>query len=1006
MWSRFWSTDLPATLSYFDLLQAEQAGAQAPQELHSHLVKCCLSWADMCCPDSSSSSSSSSTSVRCHTALTRGPDGKLHMKVKLGMQNVLRQLASTAHCGDLASSHTRRVLDAVMAAADSSAAMRLARPDKLRSEAELAAIWRAANLLFAAAMARRSVHEEVGGTLAPLQQDASEHPGKVHTAAAAALTQLGNILGGTEGSSSSVADWRIQQTDDAVAQLTAAAVAAAASPPARTAGAAAFKPFGAAVADAKLRSWVCVACFSGEEAAAGELAAIRRLQLHTTRNSDGCTALHYAAAAHKPKLVQQLLGMGADVNAQMQHGLTALHLACLGRVGDAAAMAELVKAAETLPTLMEYAAAAGPACSSIVQMFLQHGAVADTDITPLHLLACWSPELGGAVKAEDQHSSNEDEGVGNGTNKKTNSSMTAAAHPGNRGASSSSSSSSTQAQDAALLAARRAGVQEQLAAARLLIAGHRMPDGSISGRIDVDAATEVDGATALTTAAITGAFEIAELLLQHGADLNLPRTLDAARPIDIAVCLGQLEIARLLLEHGAEVKQGPLLVKNTSAGAGSAKLPEQHPEMILLTTLRTEHPLKARVVQLLLQRGAPLEEVWEPTGETALSMAVAAGDVEVVRLLVAAGADLDACRAKEPLWPPLAVAAFEGKLEILQILLDAGADHSCYISEVTGYDMVQAAANAGQFEAVIKLVEAGASWRLSSARARAIGDTPYYVPDLLRLKCKAGSTLKVSFIEYRLKLAEKVSKQRKDKAAAAAAAVSQADSTQQQLAADVVDLDALAAEIEALGVGSKSALPAADGSSSKKGKKLEKLKKQRAKQQQKQLQVNAVQSSANTADADGERTASGAVAADDLLSELMDDVELKAQQLTAHSCGCVSQQEQHIWLQQQKQQQRPTSVPTSSGQIPAVLPAAVEATAGSPSRQQAAGPASSSAAGSSRRTRRKCIVCMERLRDVLLLPCKHLVLCSECVEQLEGRGALGCCPYCRQPCVERVCIHQ
>lgn len=217
----------------------------------------------------------------------------------------------------------------------------------------------------------------------------------------------------------------------------------------------------------------------------------------------------------------------------------------------------------TSPTLLlllllrhhqEYAAAAGPACSSIVEMLLQHGAVADTDITPLHLLACWSPGIGGAVIAEDQHSSNEAEGVGNGTNKRTNSSMTAAAHPGNRGASSSSSSV-TQAQDAALLAARRAGVQEQLAAARLLIAGHRMPDGSISGRIDVDAATAVDGETPLTTAAITGAFEIAELLLQHGADLNLPRTLDAAQPIDIAVCMGQLEIARLLLEHGAEVSR-------------------------------------------------------------------------------------------------------------------------------------------------------------------------------------------------------------------------------------------------------------------------------------------------------------------------------------------------------------------------------------------------------------------------------------------------------------------
>jgi hypothetical protein len=56
--------------------------------------------------------------------------------------------------------------------------------------------------------------------------------------------------------------------------------------------------------------------------------------------------------------------------------------------------------------------------------------------------------------------------------------------------------------------------------------------------------------------------------------------------------------------------------------------------------------------------------------------------------------------------------------------------------------------------------------------------------------------------------------------------------------------------------------------------------------------------------------------------------------------------------------------------------------------------------------RKKCIVCMDALRDVLLLPCKHLVLCSGCAQQMEGRGALDSCPYCRQTCVKRVRVHQ
>jgi hypothetical protein len=63
------------------------------------------------------------------------------------------------------------------------------------------------------------------------------------------------------------------------------------------------------------------------------------------------------------------------------------------------------------------------------------------------------------------------------------------------------------------------------------------------------------------------------------------------------------------------------------------------------------------------------------------------------------------------------------------------------------------------------------------------------------------------------------------------------------------------------------------------------------------------------------------------------------------------------------------------------------------------------------RPRKNCVVCMDHLRDVLLLPCKHLrhstVLCSECAaaEQMQGRGALVNCPYCRQSCSKRARVH-
>lgn len=53
-----------------------------------------------------------------------------------------------------------------------------------------------------------------------------------------------------------------------------------------------------------------------------------------------------------------------------------------------------------------------------------------------------------------------------------------------------------------------------------------------------------------------------------------------------------------------------------------------------------------------------------------------------------------------------------------------------------------------------------------------------------------------------------------------------------------------------------------------------------------------------------------------------------------------------------------------------------------------------------------CLVCAQRRRNVLLIPCRHLVLCAECAEQLHGRGQLTSCPHCKKPCKQRIQVHQ
>ena len=44
------------------------------------------------------------------------------------------------------------------------------------------------------------------------------------------------------------------------------------------------------------------------------------------------------------------------------------------------------------------------------------------------------------------------------------------------------------------------------------------------------------------------------------------------------------------------------------------------------------------------------------------------------------------------------------------------------------------------------------------------------------------------------------------------------------------------------------------------------------------------------------------------------------------------------------------------------------------------------------------LVCMDALRSVLFLPCRHLVCCEKCAPMQEGQ-----CPHCRQNILETVC---
>ncbi|KAH8826716.1 ankyrin repeat-containing domain protein [Flagelloscypha sp. PMI_526] len=230
---------------------------------------------------------------------------------------------------------------------------------------------------------------------------------------------------------------------------------------------------------------------------------------------------------------------------------------------------------------------------------------------------------------------------------------------------------------------------------------------------------------AAADAATLSRLDMVQFLVQNGADLNAVKGAYGTA-LQTAMMHGSLELVKFLVHAGADVnKVGG--EKGSAWYAGYADAWSESLEIVQflvwhsgvdVNALGGEHgtPLQAAaqrdrldIVQFLVHNGADVNAAGG-LGGTALQVAAMGASLEVVEFLVQAGANVNV--VGEERGTPLQIAASAGRLDIVQFLVHNGAK----VSVLEGEDGItlRAAARGGSLEVVKFVVQAGAD--VSAAR--------------------------------------------------------------------------------------------------------------------------------------------------------------------------------------------------------------------------------------------------------------------------------------------------
>ncbi len=441
----------------------------------------------------------------------------------------------------------------------------------------------------------------------------------------------------------------------------------------------------------------------------------------TQPNREGATPLSLACQNGGVELIRLLLDAGADPNEALPHGETALMMAA--RTGNPDALELLiarganVNAAEALRGTTPLMWAAAYEHAQAVEILLDHGA--DVSARSAIVPRGRRPYLAPRVQSRLSDFVNE---IGQAGARVTESSALGAVPPDDP------------------LEAKELSAQRERALKILESAPVVAPGGSDDGDEApprANRAPEVwGGVTPLVFAARQGDIATAKLLLEHGADVNA-QTEGGWTALLTAVQNRYYRFADFLLERGADPNLqnaggwSPLYIATDNRNIEGGDYPTRKPDMDHLELIERliEHgaDTNTRMHSSTETRTVFTHQWLYEEGATPFLRAAQSGDLDLMRLLLAHGADpkLKADDGTTALMVACGIGWVEGvtyewsreaNLETVRMLLDLELDVNAQNAE--GRTALMGAAHKGRNEIVQLLVDSGADLAIHDIGSR------------------------------------------------------------------------------------------------------------------------------------------------------------------------------------------------------------------------------------------------------------------------------------------------